>query len=293
MSIATVYPEPSAARGPTGPPLRARRAAANPLGTYLRARRELVTPAQAGVPEVGVRRTPGLRREEVALLAGISVDYYLRLERGRDRNPSVQVLDALARALLLDADHVAYLRSLVPAAPPPHVRRPHTSPLPDGARKLLDSLVQPAFVEDGYFDIVAANPLAAALDPRLREGGNQLRDLFVEPDVRALYPEWRRVTECFVFNLRQTAGTDADDPRLARLIDELSTASDRFRELWERHEVRGQRGTPIRIDHPEVGELTLNRERLSIAGAEDLMLVVYHPDAGSVDAEKLALLTSS
>lgn len=292
MSSAPVYPEPPADRGPAGPPLRVRRASDNPLGVYLRARRELVTPEQAGIPDVGVRRTPGLRREEVAQLAGISADYYLRLERGRDRNPSIHVLDALARVLRLDADHVGYLRSLVADAPPPHARRPRTSTLPGGARKLLDSLVQPAFIEDGHFDIVAANPLAAALDPGLREGGNQLRDLFLDPEVRTLYPEWQRVTECLVFSLRQSAGTGVDDPRLGQLTDELSAASGHFSDLWERHEVRGQHGAPVRIDHPEVGELTLNRERLSIAGAEDLGLVLYHADAGSVDAEKLALLAS-
>ncbi|RPF19922.1 helix-turn-helix domain-containing protein [Myceligenerans xiligouense] len=265
----------------------------NALGSYLRARRGLVTPEQAGLPDAGVRRVPGLRREEVAMLAGISADYYLRLERGRDRNPSVQVLESLARVLRLDDDHFAHLLTLVADAPRRPRRRPPEETPPAGALKLLDSLVQPAFIEGRYFDVLASNALARALDPRLVAGGNQLRDLFLDPSEQALHPEWRNVAECFVANLRQAAGNDVDDPRLVALINELSRVSPYFRRLWARHEVRGQRGTPLRIDHPRLGELTLNRERLSIGGAEDLMLVVYHPDAGSGDAAKLARLAST
>ncbi|MGW2090711.1 helix-turn-helix domain-containing protein [Promicromonospora sukumoe] len=293
MSGRTDQPGPRRDQGAAGPPLRD---AANPLGAYLRARRELVTPGQAGLPGTGVRRVPGLRREEVAMLAGISADYYLRLERGRDRNPSVQVLQALARVLHLDDAHFAHLLTLVADAPGQRVRqrgrRAGEEPVPDGARKLLDSLVQPAFIEGRYFDVVASNALARAVDPRLDVGGNQLRDLFLDPSAQALYPEWASVTECFVASLRQSAGTDVDDPRFVELTADLS-ASARFRELWARHEVRGQRGTPLRIDHPQVGELTVNRERLGIGGAEHLMLVVYHPDTGSDDADKLALLASA
>jgi transcriptional regulator with XRE-family HTH domain len=263
----------------------------NVLGTYLRARRELVTPRQAGIPEVGVRRVPGLRREEVAMLAGISADYYLRLERGRDRNPSPQVLESIARVLRLDDDHVAHLRSLVGEAP--RQRGPREEAPPPGALNLVDSLAQPAFVEGRYFDILASNRLARAISPRLAVGGNQLRDMFLDPAEQALHPDWENVTECFVANLRQAVGNDHDDPRFVELTGELSQASPRFRGLWARHEVRGQRGGTIRLDHPSVGELTLNRDRLAISGTEDLMLVVYHPDAGSSDADKLALLASA
>ena len=282
-------PGPSGAGGAAGPP---RRASANRLGAYLRARRELVTPRQAGLPDAGGRRVPGLRREEVAMLAGLSADYYLRLERGRDRNPSVAVLESLARVLRLDDDHFAHLRSLVAEVPRHRSPRPRAQVVPDGARKLLGSLVQPAFIESRYFDVLASNDLARAIDPLLAVGGNQLRDLFLDPSARALYPEWANVTECFVASLRQAAGTDVDDPRFVELVGQLS-ASARFRELWARHEVRGQRGTPLRIDHPQVGELTVNRERLGIGGAEHLMLVVLHPDTGSDDAGKLALLASA
>ncbi|MET8312043.1 MULTISPECIES: helix-turn-helix transcriptional regulator [unclassified Micromonospora] len=265
----------------------------NALGAYLRARRELVTTQQAGIPDIGVRRVPGLRREEVAMLAGISADYYLRLERGRDRNPSVQVLESIARVLQLDDDHFAHLLTLVAEVPRRRRRRPRKQTPPAGALKLLESLVQPAFIEDRYFDILAVNRMATALSPGLAVGGNQLRDLFLDPAEQALHPEWENVTECFIANLRQAVGTHVDDPRFIELTGELSLASPRFRQLWARHEVRGQRGTPLRLDHPQVGEMTLNRERLAINGTEDLMLVVYHPDAGSSDADKLALLASA
>ncbi|MGC4759856.1 helix-turn-helix domain-containing protein [Micromonospora trifolii] len=265
----------------------------NDLGVFLSARRALVTPQQVGIPDGGVRRVPGLRREEVAMLAGVSADYYLRLERGRDRNPSVQVLESIARVLQLDDEHLAYLLKLVADTPRKRRRRQRRETVPAGALKLLGSLVQPAFIEGRYFDILASNSLARALSPRLAEGGNQLRDLFLNPAEQALHPAWENMTECFVANLRQAVGTDVDDPRFIELTGELSLASARFRQLWARHDVRGQRGTPIWLNHPQVGELTLNRERLSIAGADGLMLVVYHADAGSSDAEKLTILASA
>src|SRR3954451_22380357 len=265
----------------------------NALGEFLRARRELVTPEQAGIPDFGGRRVPGLRREEVAMLAGISADYYLRLERGRDRNPSVQVLESIARVLQLDDDHFAHLLTLVAAVPRRRRRRPRKEAPPPGALKLMDSLEQPAFIEGRYFDILASNAAARALSPGLTVGGNQLRDMFLDPAEQALHPDWEAVTECFIANLRQAVGNDIDDPRFIELTGELSLASPRFRQLWARHEVRGQRGTPIRINHPQVGEMTLNRERLAIDGAEGVTLIIYHPDAGSSDADKLALLESA
>ncbi|MEU4242564.1 helix-turn-helix transcriptional regulator [Actinoplanes sp. NPDC026619] len=265
----------------------------NELGEFLRARRALVTPQQAGIPDVGVRRVPGLRREEVAMLAGLSADYYLRLERGRDRNPSVQVLESIARVLQLDEEHLSYLLTLVAAGQRKRRRRPRKEVVPPGARKLLDSLVQPAFIEGRYFDILAANSLAHALSPGIAVGGNQLRALFLDPAEQALFPEWEHMGDCFIANLRQAVGTDIDDPRFIELTGELSLASDLFRRLWGRHEVRAQTGTPIRFQHPQVGELVLNRERLSIGGGDGQMLVIYHPDAGSSNAEKLAMLASA
>jgi transcriptional regulator with XRE-family HTH domain len=225
----------------------------NALGEYLRARRGLVTPQDAGIPDIGTRRVPGLRREEVAMLAGISADYYLRLERGKDRHPSVQVLEAIARVLQLDADHLDHLMTLTAEKPRQHRRRPRRETVPSGMLKLLASLDQPAFIEGRYFDILAANTSATAISPRLVVGGNQLRDMFLDADERALYPDWKNVTHCFIANLRQSVGTDVDDPRFIELAGELSLSSSWFRELWARHDVKGQEGTPMVFDHPIVG----------------------------------------
>jgi len=265
----------------------------NALGDYLRARRELVTPEQAGISVVGVRRVPGLRREEVAMLAGISADYYLRLEQGRDRNPSVQVLESIARVLRLDDDTLAYLLGLGADKPKRVRRRPRKETVPPGIGKLVAALQLPAFVEGRYFDVLAANPLAAALSPRLKVGGNRLRDVFLDPAEQAIYPDWDRATEALVAGFRQSVGTDTDNPRFIELVGELSLASPRFRRLWARHDVGGRRGAVMRFDHPQVGALHLNREKLLVAGTDGIMLVVYHPDTGTDAADKLALLASA
>ncbi|GAA4556327.1 helix-turn-helix transcriptional regulator [Pseudonocardia xishanensis] len=265
----------------------------NPLGAFLRARRELVSPQQVDIPDGGVRRTPGLRREEVAMLAGISADYYLRLERGRDRNPSVQVLESIARVLQLDDEHLAHLLTLGADVPRPRRRRRRPETVPPGALTLLASLTQPAFIEGRYLDVLASNRLARALSPDLAVGRNQLRDLFLDPTEQAHYPDWEDMAECYVAAFRQAVGTDIDDPRLIELTGELTLASPLFRRLWARHEVRGQRETLIRFTHPQVGELTLQRERLGIDGADGLGLIVYFPAAGSRDADTLALLAAA
>jgi transcriptional regulator with XRE-family HTH domain len=265
----------------------------NPLGDYLRARREIVTPEQAGIPVLGVRRVPGLRREEVAMLAGISADYYLRLEQGRDRNPSVQVLESLARVLQLDGDATAYLLRLGAGKPRRPRRRPRRETVPPGIAKLVATLPLPAFVEGRYFDVLAANALATALSPRLVAGGNRLRDVFLDPAEQSLYPNWEDATAGLVAGFRQSVGTDTDDPRFIELVGELSLASPRFCQVWARHDVRARRGAPMHVDHPQVGELRLNREKLSISGTAGQMLVIYHPDPGTDNADKLALLASA
>ncbi|GGP67313.1 helix-turn-helix domain-containing protein [Saccharothrix coeruleofusca] len=265
----------------------------NRLGEYLRARRELVTPEQAGLTDVGGRRVPGLRREEVAMLAGISVDYYLRLERGRDRNPSAQVLESIARVLQLDDEHVAYLLSLVADKPRRPRRRPREEAVPASTVELLPTLPHPAFVEGRYFDVLAANAAATALSPRLAVGRNQLLDVFLDPAEQGLHLDWDGTARCYVAGLRQAVGTDTDDQRFIELVGELSVASPRFRDLWNRHDVANQRVTPVLFDHPQVGQLRVHRQRLAISGTEGITLVIYHADAGSADAEKLALLGSS
>ncbi|MEU8636070.1 helix-turn-helix transcriptional regulator [Amycolatopsis sp. NPDC048633] len=264
----------------------------NLLGDHLRARRELLTPAQAGLPVAGVRRVPGLRREEVAMLAGISADYYLRLEQGRDRNPSRSVLESLARVLQLDDDTTAYLIGL--ADPKPRrARRRRKETVPPSMVKFLAALSLPAFVEGRYLDVLAANPLAAAISPRLVPGANRLRDVFLDPAERELFPDWELATRGLVAGFRQSVGTETDDPRFIELVGELSLASPRFRELWARHDVANRRGATVRFDHPLVGELVLNREKLLVSEAPGLVLAVYHPDPGTDAADKLALLASA
>jgi transcriptional regulator with XRE-family HTH domain len=266
--------------------------APNLLGDYVRARRELVTPEQAGIPALGVRRVPGLRREEVAMLAGISSDYYLRLEQGRDRNPSVQVLESLARVLLLDDDATAYLLSLGADGPRRRRRRPRKETVPPGVAKLVTALPLPAYVEGRYFDVLVANALATALSPRLVAGANRLRDVFLDPAEQALYPDWADAAAGMVAGFRQSVGTDTDDPRFIELVGELSLASPRFSRLWARHDVDTCVSAPKHIDHPQVGGLWLNRERLGVSGRPGQVLVVHHPDPGSDSAGKLALLAS-
>ncbi|HWO64232.1 MAG TPA: helix-turn-helix transcriptional regulator [Umezawaea sp.] len=264
----------------------------NLLGAFLRARRELVTPEEAGVPVHGVRRVPGLRREEVAMLAGISADYYLRLERGRDRKPSVQVLDSLARVLRLDDDTRAYLLGLA-ADKPRRTRRPRGETVPTGAAKLVALLPLPAFIEGRYFDVLAANPLATALSPRLVTGGNRLRDVFLDPAEQALFVDWERAAAGLLAGFREAVGTETDNPRFIELVGELSLASPLFRRLWARHDVHHRGGARMSFTHPQVGDLVLNREKLLVTGTEGIMLVVYHPDVGTDAADKLALLGSA
>ncbi|WP_404800120.1 helix-turn-helix transcriptional regulator [Amycolatopsis eburnea] len=258
------------------------------LGSYLRARRELVTPAQAGLPPGGRRRVPGLRREEVALLAGISPDYYLRLERGRDRNPSPQVLDSLARVLQLDDVERAYLLGLASARPrAPRRKRPEH--VPARVHQLLAHLQIPAFVEGRAFDVLAANPMALALSPRLRPGENRLRSLLLDPEEQAFQQDWPKATADFVAALRTTIGDDTDNPRFVELVGELALSSQRFRTLWARHDVRTLDGGTATVRHPVVGELRLHRDKLPV---DDVILVVYYPDKDSDSDEKLRLLAA-
>jgi transcriptional regulator with XRE-family HTH domain len=260
----------------------------NPLGSYLRARRALVTPAQAGLPEGGNRRVPGLRREEVAMLAGISADYYLRLERGRDKNPSVQVLESLARVLHLDELEQEYLLGLAAQRPRPRRRRT-AERVPARLHQLLASVQVPAFVEGRAFDVLASNRLAVALSPRLQPGYNRLRSLLLDPEEQAFQQDWTRSAEGFVAAFRQSVGDDIDDPRFVELVGELSLASERFRSLWARHDVRGLDGGTAKVNHPVVGELHLHRDKLPVDG---LLLVLYYADQGSESDEKLRLLAS-
>jgi transcriptional regulator with XRE-family HTH domain len=266
----------------------------NAIGEYLRARRELVRPEDIGLPDLGRRRVPGLRREEVAMLAGVSADYYVRLEQGRDQHPSDQVIEALGRALQLDDDGVAHLRRL--AAPSARRRRAPRRPerVPGGILELLDSLHEtPAYVYGRYLDVLAANPLATALVPYYRPGVNLVRTSFLDPAIDETHGDRERATEASVAALRALTGPDVDDPRLEELVGELSVRSERFRELWARHDVRPKRSGRTRIENPQVGTLDLGYEKLPIADGDKLTLCLYHAEPGSRSAQRLALLASS
>ena len=264
--------------------------AANTLGEYLRARRELVDPKDVGLRVAGVRRTPGLRREEVATLAGISADYYLRLEQGRDRHPSGQVLEALARVFGLDGAATEYLLSFAAPRPKPRRARPRQETVPASVRQLLAAINLPAFVESRMFDVLAANELATALSPSMRRGENRLRSVFLDPAEHDLHPDWDRATANLVASFRSSIGTDNDDPRVAQLVGELSLASEPFRKLWARHDVRALAGAAVRMRHPEVGPLDLRLEKLPIGDSGGQLLVVYHAAPGSASATALARL---
>jgi transcriptional regulator with XRE-family HTH domain len=261
----------------------------NALGEFLRARREQLRPADAGLEGGGHRRTPGLRREEVAMLAGISTDYYLRLEQGRDRTPSVQVVEAIGRVLKLDPDEVAYLHALARPRPKRSPRQ-RAEKVPPGTLRLLASLPMPAFVQDRYLNVLAANPVAQALSANMRPGVNRILAAFLDPGEQDLHEDWERSTAAAVGQLRAAMGAETDDPRMAALVGELSMKSERFRRLWARQDVVRPAGGPARMHHPEVGDLELHREKLVVAGTEDQTLVIYHADPGSPSAQALILL---
>ncbi len=264
--------------------------AANRLGDYLRARRGLVSPETVGLSVGARRRVPGLSREEVALLAGISADYYLRLERGRDSNPSVQVLNAVARILQLDEVETEYLLTLGDFHSRPTVRaRRRTEKVPARLHHLIAALDVPAFVEGRYFDVLASNALALGFSPRLTPGQNRMKSLLLDREERAFHENWESAVVESVGSLRRAVGEDVTDARAVELVGELSLAGARFRSLWARHDVRQLAGGTTTVNHPTVGALRLYREKLPVDG---LVLVLYYPDEHSDSAEKLRLLTS-
>ena len=265
----------------------------NRIGEFLRDRRGRLQPEDVGLPDFGRRRVPGLRREELATLAGVSADYYVRLEQGRERHPSEQVLDALARALQLDDDATAHLHELArPAA-----RRRRTPARPERVRPELQALLNawshvPALVVGRRMDVLAANPLASAIHGGFAKGHNLVRLVFLDPEARERYPDWDAIALDTVAALRASVGPDLDDARLTDLVGELSLKSAEFRRLWARADVRGKTHGVKRYVHPLVGELTLRYESFAVAGNPEQMLLVYHADVGSPSEQALALLSS-
>jgi transcriptional regulator with XRE-family HTH domain len=268
--------------------------AENRIGRFLRARRELVRPEDVGIPDHGRRRVPGLRREELAMLAGVSADYYIRLEQGRDQHPSEQVLDALARALRLDDDATAHLHELAHPAPRRRRRAPaRLERVRPSLQRLMDAWAQsPAVVIGCRMDVLAANPMALALNPAQRVGSNTVRLMFLDAEFQALHPNFEKAAAGTVASLRAQVGPDLDDPLLHELVGELSLKSELFRKLWARHDVHAKTHGTKHMVHPIVGELELDYESFGVNGADGQMLIVYHAPPGSASARALALLSS-
>ncbi|PRX96699.1 helix-turn-helix transcriptional regulator [Allonocardiopsis opalescens] len=263
------------------------------LGEFLRARRAALRPDDIGMASHGVRRVAGLRREEVAVLAGVNADYYTRLEQGRERNPSPQVLDALGRALRLDADARAHLFRLAGAAPDYRGSRRGAERAGPALRQLMDGYPNtPAFVLGRTLDVLAANALADALFAPFDPADNLARMVFLDPAARDFYLDWDRTAQATVANLREAAGFDPDDPRLRELVAALSERSPAFTRLWQAHDVRGKTRDAKRLHHPDVGPLTLTYQSFDVRDAPGQQLVIYHAEPGGADAQALGLLGS-
>ncbi|TDS75027.1 helix-turn-helix protein [Amnibacterium kyonggiense] len=260
---------------------------AGELGSYLRARREAVPPESVGVATGARRRVAGLRREEVALLAGISAEYYVRLEQGRERNPSPQVVAGLVRALALDRPAEDFLRAL--AGQPPSPRRSATTD--PGLVAFLDALsTTPAMAHDRVLTVVASNRLARGLTPAFTPGVNLLRAALFDPGLRSLYQGAEEAIGRLVSYLRAQAAVPPPDPRLADLVAELSAASPLFALLWARQEVVPAANGVNLLLHERYGALELRFERLTPAGSDDPVVVVYHAAPGSATERALEAL---
>lgn len=271
---------------------------ARELGTFLRARRSRLRPQDVGLEPGGRRKVPGLRRDELALLAGMSTDYYQRMEQGREVRPSDDLLDALASALNLDEDERRHLFALADA-----VRRgaPHShdgsEDVPAGTRHLLHTMNTPGFVLSRHLDVLAWNPFAEALlghpagePPQQR---NLLMALFLNPEVKSRCADWESVAAEYIGMLRATVAADPSHPRGTAIVGELSIRSAEFRRLWDQYDVRAPvSGTKV-FYRPEVGEITLSWAAYPLPGSPGPVLMVYTAEPGSADAERLQLLVAN
>ncbi|MFC8535882.1 helix-turn-helix transcriptional regulator [Streptomyces sp. NPDC057249] len=261
------------------------------LAGFLRTRRARVDPASAGISADSRRRVTGLRREEVAHLSGVSVDYYVRLEQGRATQPSEQVLDALARVLGLDETEREHLDRLARQRRR-RVQTPGGRVRPELLRVLDLVTDAPALLMDHRMDVLAGNRLARLLYGRALPGMNTARHLFLEEAERGLYAEWEQCTLDAVGHLRLAAGKYPDDARLASLIGELSMGSDRFRRLWARADVRCRTHGRKVYRHPLVGVLELHQENFSLTDAPGRELIVLSAAPGSPAEDGLRLLAA-
>jgi transcriptional regulator with XRE-family HTH domain len=268
---------------------------------FLISRRERISPGQAGLAAYGCghRRVKGLRREEVALLAGVSIDYYVRMERGNLAGASDAVLDGVASALQLDEAERAHLFDLARASQPasPRQRRTRTSGVTDGIQQILDAITDaPAWVRNARHDMLAANRLARALyapvlaDPR--RPANNARFTYLDPAAHAFFADWERAADDIAAMLRSEAGSNPHDKQLIELIGELSTQSEDFRTRWGAHNVRFHRTGRKRIRHPVVGTLDLDFEAMEFPAHPGLTLLAYTAAAGTPTADSLRMLAS-
>jgi transcriptional regulator with XRE-family HTH domain len=266
---------------------------------FLTSRRARITPEQAGLSVYGERRVPGLRREEVAVLAGVSVDYYTRMERGNLGGVSESVLEALARGLQLDDAERAHLfdlaRSAQPAAPRRRRRTQHR--VRPSVQRLIHAMTgAPALVQNGRLDILSANALGRALYSELYVDPvrpvNHARFVFLSPRAPDFYRDWDRAANDTVAILRTEAGRDPYDRDLSDLVGELSTRSEEFRTRWAAHNVRIHRTGVKELHHPVVGDLSLTYEMLDLSADSGLAILTYTAEPGSKSAEALDLLAS-
>jgi transcriptional regulator with XRE-family HTH domain len=267
------------------------------LREFLRSRRARLRPEEFGLGDTaGPRRVPGLRREELAALAGVSVDYYVRLEQGRNLNPSEPVLDAIARALHLDDTERAHLFDL---ARPKAVRRPprrpqRVSPATYQLLETLDAAAAPALIVGRRMDVLAINPIARALivdfNALPARQRNYARFIFLDDNARDLHPEWAVIAAETVATLRVDAGRHPDDPELSALVGELSVHSEEFRRWWADHQVLARTSGTKRFHHPIVGGLTITYQALTMPDDPEQTMFVYTAPAGSPDHHALRLL---
>lgn len=271
----------------------------NEIREFLTSRRAKLKAADVGLPDYGTRRVPGLRREEVAVLAGVSVPYYTRLERGDLTGASDSVLGALARALQLNDAERAHLFDLARAVQPlgrPPRRRPAKHRIRPSVQQLLDAMTDAAaHIGNDRLDILGANALGRALYLELFDGQerpNAARFVFLDPRARDFYVDWDRIARDVVATLRSAAGRNPYDRELTDLVGELSTRSEEFRQHWARHDVRFHISGVKRFHHAQVGDLELNYERLEVVFDTGLTIFAYTADSGTRSAEALSLLGS-